>query len=171
VLSWNVRRIPGQRVTFSEIGKDVRNAITTTSAARGSVRFRPADGPAGRRRIVALVQQSGRPRVNLTAGSYRAPGMLKPGKPRKLELKRKRSRLVVSWRAKPRGFRHAVHVKLSDGTRRVQIVGANRSSYTLKGVSRRVGAKVTVTGLTRLNSKGPKATATVKPVRRRPRGA
>jgi hypothetical protein len=28
-----------------------------------------------------------------------------------------------------------------------------------------------VTGLTRLNSKGPKAHARVKPVRRRPRGA
>ena len=45
VLSWNMRRIPGQRVTFAEIGKDVRNAITTTKAVRGSVRFRPADGP------------------------------------------------------------------------------------------------------------------------------
>ncbi len=171
VLSWNVRRIPGQRVTFSEVGKDVRNAITTTTAARGSVRFRPADGPAGRRKIVAMVQQGGRPRVNLTAGSYRAPGMLKPGKPRKLELKRKRSRLVVSWRPKPRGFRHALHFKLSDGRRLVRIVGANRRSYTLKGVPRRVRATVTVTGLTRLNSKGPKARASVKPVRRRPRGA
>ena len=171
VLSWNARRIPGQRVTFSEVGKDVRNAITTTTAARGSVRFRPAGGPAGRRKIVAMVQQGGRPRVNLTAGSYRAPGMLKPGKPRKLELRRKRSRLVVSWRPKPRGFRHAVHFKLSDGRRLVRIVGANRRSYTLKGVPRRMRATVTVTGLTRLNSKGPKARASVKPVRRRARGA
>lgn len=171
VLSWNVRRIPGQRVTFSEVGKDVRNAIRTTAAARGSVRFRPADGPAGRRKIVAMVQQDGRPRVNLTAGSYRAPGMLRPGKPRKLELTRKRTRLVVSWRPKPRGFRHALHFKLSDGRRLVRIVGANRRSYTLKGVSRRMRATVTVTGLTRLNGKGPKARASVKPARRRPRRA
>jgi hypothetical protein len=166
-LSWNVRRIAGQRVTFAEVGKDVRNAITTTKTARGSVRFRPADGPAGRRKIIAMVQQGGQPRANLTAGSYRAPGMLKPGKPRKLTIKRSRSRLVVSWRPKPRGFRHALHFKLSDGRRVVRVVGAKRRSYTLKGVPRRVRATVTVTGLTAANGKGPKARASIKP--RRPR--
>ena len=77
----------------------------------------------------------------------------------------------MSWRPKPRGFRHAVHFKLSDGRRIVRIVGANRRSYTLRGVPRRVRATVTVTGLTRLNGKGPKARASAGPVRRRPRGA
>ncbi len=171
VLSWNARDIAGQRITFAEVGKDVRNAITTTKTARGSVRFRPADGPAGRRKIIAMVQQDGRPRTNLTAGSYRAPGMLKPGKPRNLTVKRSRSRLVVSWRPKPRGFKHAVRFSLSDGRRIVRIVGAKRHTYTLKGVPRRARAKVTVMGLTRLNSKGPAARASVKPARRRPRGA
>jgi hypothetical protein len=171
VLSWNARDIAGQRITFAEVGKDVRNAITTTKTARGSVRFRPADGPAGRRKIIAMVQQDGRPRTNLTAGSYRAPGMLKPGKPRNLTVKRSRSRLVVSWRPKPRGFRHAVRFSLSDGRQIVRIVGAKRHTYTLKGVPRRARAKVTVMGLTRLNSKGPAARVSVKPARRRARGA
>jgi hypothetical protein len=171
VLSWNARDIAGQRITFAEVGKDVRNAITTTKTARGSVRFRPADGPAGRRKIIAMVQQDGRPRTNLTAGSYRAPGMLKPGKPRNLTVKRSRSRLVVSWRPKPRGFKHALRFSLSDGRQIVRIVGAKRHTYTLKGVPRRARAKVTVMGLTRLNSKGPAARVSVKPARRRARGA
>ena len=162
VLSWNARRIPGQRVTFAEIGKDVRNAITTTETVRGSVRFRPAAGPAGRRRIVALVQQNDLPRTTLTAGSYRAPGTLRPGRPRALKAQRKRSRLVVSWRPRPAGFRHAVYFRLSDGRRLVRVVGAKRRRVVLKGVPRRVSARVKVLGLGHANGKGPAARVSVK---------
>ncbi len=162
VLSWNLKPISGQRVTFVEIGKDVRNAITTTNAPNGSVRFRPADGPAGKRRIVAMVEQGGRPRRNETAGSYRAPGMAKPGKPRKLKIKRSGSRLVVTWQPNPRGFRHALRFALSDGTQQVQVVPAKRRSFTLRGVPRSVKATVTVTGLTKANGKGPSARAALK---------
>jgi hypothetical protein len=162
VLSWRERRIPGQRVTFAEIGKDVRNAITTTSEVRGSVRFKPAAGPAGRRRIVALVEQSGLPRTTLTAGSYRAPGTLRPGRPRALKAQRKRSRLVVSWRPRPAGFRHAVYFRLSDGRRLVKVVGAKRRRLVLKGVPRRVSARIKVLGLGHANGKGPAARVSVK---------
>ena len=166
VLSWNMRRIPGQRVTFAEIGKDVRNAIATTKGVRGSVRFRPADGPAGRRRIVALVEQNGLPRTTLTAGSYRAPGTLRPGRPRALRAQRKRSRLVVSWRPRPSGFRHAVHFRLSDGRRLVRVVATKRRRVVLKGVPRRVSARVKVQGLGHANGKGPAARVSVKRRRR-----
>jgi hypothetical protein len=162
VLSWRVRRIRGQRVTFAEVGRDVRNAIVSTTAARGSVRFRPADGPAGRRSIVALVEQDGQPRTTLTAGSYRAPGPLKPGKPRGLRMRRSGSRLVVSWRPSPPGFRHALYFQLGDGRRLVRIAAARARSYTLKGVPRSVGAKVKVLGLTRVDAKGPSASASIR---------
>jgi hypothetical protein len=165
VLSWRIRRIPGQRVTFAEIGKDVRNAITTTKAVRGSMRFRLADGPAGRRRIVALVQQNGLPRTTLTAGSYRAPGTLHPGRPRALKAQRKGTRLVVSWRPRPAGFRHAVYFRLSDGRRIVRVVGTKRRRVVLKGVPRRVSARINVMGLGNANGKGPAASPS--PARRR----
>lgn len=166
VLSWKVRRLSGQRVTFAEIGKDVRNAITTTNAVRGSARFKPADGPAGRRRIVALVEQNGLPRTTLTAGSYRAPGTLRPGRPRALKAQRKRSRLVVSWRPRPSGFRHAVYFRLSDGRRLVRVVGAKRRRVVLKSVARRVTARIKVLGLGHANGKGPAAHVSVKWPRR-----
>lgn len=166
VLSWNARRIPGQRVTFAEIGRGVRNAIATTKAVRGTARFKIADGPAGRRRIVALVEQNGMPRTTLTAGSYRAPGTLRPGRPRALKAKRKRSRLVVSWRPRPSGFRHAVYFRLSDGRRLVRVVGAKRRRVVLKGVPRRVSARIKVQGLGHANGKGPAARVSVKRQRR-----
>lgn len=167
VLSWNLRRIPGQRVTFAEIGKNVRNAIRTTSSARGSVRFRPADGPAGKRSIVAIVEQGGQPRTTLRAGSYRAPGPPKPAKPRSLQLVRRGSRLTVSWRPRSPGLRHAVYLQVGDGRRVAQVLDRKRRSYTLKGVSSRVGAKVKVVALTAGNAKGPPATRSIKPRRAR----
>jgi hypothetical protein len=166
VLSWKVRRIPGQRVTFAEIGKDVRNAITSTKTGRGSVHFKPADGPRGSRRLVALVEQHGLPRSTLTAGSYRAPGTLRPGRPRALKAQRKRTRIVVSWRPRPSGFRHAVYFRLSDGRRLVKVVGAKRRRVVLRGVPRRVSARIKVLGLGHANGKGPVARVAVKRVRR-----
>jgi hypothetical protein len=162
VLSWTLRRIPGQRVTFAEVGKDVKDGITTTTTKRGSVRFRPADGPAGKRSIVALIEQDGQPRTNLTVGSYRAPGPPKPGKPRNVKIVRKGSRLTVSWRPNPSGFRHAVYFQLGDKRRIVQVLSAKRRSYTLKGVSSKTSAKVKVTGLTAANGKGPSTSASIK---------
>jgi hypothetical protein len=166
VLTWKVPRITGQRVTFVESGKDVRSVITKTTAARGAVHFRPADGPAGRRKIIAMIEQNGVPRTNVTAGSYRAPGMLKPGKPRKLKITRRGSRLVVSWIPNPARFRHAVYLRLTDKRQLVQVVSASRRSFTLKGVRSNVGAKVTVMGLTAANGKGPSARASIKAKRR-----
>jgi len=164
-----LRRIPGQRVTFAESGRDVRNAIFSTSAGKGLRRFRPGDGPAGRRRIIAMIQQSGVPRTTLTAGSYRAPGMPKPRKPRKLKLQRRGSGLVVTWVPNPARFRHALYFRLSDGRRRVAVTRAGRSRFTLKRFPRKVAARVSVMGLTAANGKGPAARASIKAGKRRGR--
>ena len=79
-LSWRLRPIPGQKVQFAEYGTDVRHLITTTAKASGRVRFTPQTGPAGRRRIVAIVEQYGLPRATLTLASFRAPGPPRPAR-------------------------------------------------------------------------------------------
>ena len=52
----------------------MRHLITTTSAATGKVRFAPQAGPAGRRTIVAIVEQYGLPRKTIKVTSFRALG-------------------------------------------------------------------------------------------------
>jgi hypothetical protein len=163
VLRWRLRPIPGQRVTFAEVGTDVRKAITATTRGSGTFRFHPADGPAGVRRIVALVEQNGRPRVDIDAGSYRAPGPLRPGRPIQLRIVRRGTSLVVSWRSRLAGFGHALHFSLTDNRRGLLMAPARRNSLTLKGVPRAVGAKVEVYEITKLNAKGPAAKGSIKP--------
>ena len=140
-------------------GRD--KVIATVRAARGQARFRPADGPAGRRRIVALVEQNRLLRKAVAAGSYVAPARPRPARPRNLRLARRGTRLVASWRAPRAGFRHAVHFKLGDGRQVLQIAGARARSLTLRGVAARYGARVTVAGLTKANGRGPSARASI----------
>jgi hypothetical protein len=162
VLKWKLRPISGQRVTFAEIGKDVRNVITKTSAGSGTVKFRPADGPAGVRRIVALVEQNGRPRVDLEAGSYRAPGPLRPGRPTRARIVRRGSSLVVSWQPHPAGFLHVVYLSRTDGQRLVLLAPMRRKSVLVRGVPKTVGASARIFGVTTLNARGPAAQASIK---------
>lgn len=162
VLSWRLTRIAGQKVVFVESGKDVRRVIRTTRAARGRVVFTPARGSGGTRKVVALVQQRGRPRATLTVARFRAASAATPGKPRKLKLTRKGTRVTIAWRAPRAGFRHALHLTLSDGRQLVRLVAAKRRTTVLTGVAAGTAVKVTVRGLTPGNAKGPAASASLK---------
>ena len=154
-LHWTLRPIAGQRVRFVEEGRDVRNVIATTRARRGQASFRPADGPRGRRRIVALVEQNGLPRKRIAAGSYVAPPPPRPGRPRHARIARHGNVLIVSWRAPVAGFRHAVYLRLGDGRRLVRIARAGSRSVKVAGVAPGYGAAATISGLTHANGSGP----------------
>jgi hypothetical protein len=161
MLRWRLRPIAGQRVQFVEEGKGVNNVIATSSAATGQASFRPTEGPAGKRKIVAMVEQNGLPRANLTVGAYRAPGRLHPARPRRLRIDRHGSRLVVSWDAPKQGFRHVAYLRRSDDVRQLQVIAAGRRSATFPAVKRGYGATITVTGLTHGNGKGPSASVKI----------
>lgn len=166
VLSWRLTRIPGQKVTFVESGTDVRRVIRTTSAARGRVTFTPARGSAGVRKVVASVQQGGRPRATLTVASFRAAAAATPARPRALKLTRTGTKVAVRWRAPRAGFRHAVHITLPDGRQLVRIIPAKAHTTVLTGIAATAAVKVTVRGLTPGNAKGPLASATLKAKRK-----
>ena len=170
VLRWRLRRIAGQRVTFVEVGQNLHKVIATTSAAGGQARFRPADGPAGRRKIVALVEQGRLLRRSVDAGSYLAPARLRPTRPRRVRLTRRGSRLVARWTAPHNGFRHLVYFSLGDGRRLLRIASTRARSVTLRGVAPRFGATVTVAGLTHANGRGPSARASIRGSTPRPAG-
>ncbi len=160
-LHWRLRPIAGQRVQFVEEGKGVDNVIATSSAATGQKGFRPAEGPAGKRKIVAMVEQNGLPRTNLTVGSYHAPGPLRPARPQHLRVKRHGSRLTVVWSEPKQGFRHVAYLRRSDDVRQLQVLAAGRHSATFPAMKRGYGATIAVTGLTHGNGKGPSASVKI----------
>lgn len=154
-LSWRARPIAGQLVRFVEASRTVRRVIAATRRSSGRLAFTPADGPGGRRAIIALVEQDGLPRASIAAGSYRAPPPARPTRPRRARIARRGTSLTVSWQAARRGFRHAVHLRIGDGRSLVRVVARGRRSLTVRGVAPAYGATATITGLTRLNGRGP----------------
>jgi hypothetical protein len=161
-LSWHLRPIAQQKVQFAEYGNDVRHLIGTTSKASGKIRFTPQAGPAGRRTIVAIVDQFGLPRKTITVASFHSAGPPKPGKVKKLKLTRKQGSIVVSWKAPGPAWSHAVYADLSDGRKLLLVVPAKATSARFPGISKTIGATVRVTGLTATGGKGPAVTAKLR---------
>ncbi|HEY6889644.1 MAG TPA: hypothetical protein VI300_17735 [Solirubrobacter sp.] len=81
-VAYRIPRVKGQTVTFEERGRGVAHVLgTVRGGGRGTLRFTPADGAGGTRRIVATVVQDGLPRKRMTVATYKAPARGKPGVP------------------------------------------------------------------------------------------
>jgi hypothetical protein len=73
-LAWKIARLPGQKVTFVEEAPGVDHVLASSvSAHSGRVAFTPADGPAGKRGIFAVVTQNGLTRQTVRVATYTAP--------------------------------------------------------------------------------------------------
>jgi hypothetical protein len=167
-LVYSLRRNPGQRVTFYETGPESFGRIGVAAGERGTLDFTAADGPRGRRTIEAQVESFGLPRAAVDVTTYSAPGPIKPGKPRKLRLRRRGSKLLVSWRQARYAKSYLVATKLKDG-RRIGIV-TKRTRAKLANVPGIDSGQVRVAGLTADNTHGKVAKAQLKAKPKRRRG-
>jgi hypothetical protein len=72
----------GQKVSFVERGVSAGTLIGAARGAEGRLRFTPGEGKAEGREIVALVEQDGQLRDEITVARYQAPGRRSPpGRP------------------------------------------------------------------------------------------
>src|SRR6201999_332442 len=104
-----------QKLKFEETGRGGEHTILTTAQASGSMRFRLADGPAGKRNLVAVVLEHGAQRQIVHAGTFQAP---KPQRPevRSLRVRRHGSTVSVTWVPKGASARYYdVQLKTSAG--------------------------------------------------------
>lgn len=165
-LTYRVRQIAGQTVTFIEAGRKTVGAIGTARDARGRVRFTPAAGPAGVRSVVAIVSENGIPRARIVVAHYRAPGPRRPARPSHLTVRRRGTTLLVNWRRVTAATRYSVYVRISDGRRLLRLVTTSRLRIPEVGTTR--SANVTVTAFDNARP-GAAATKTIRPVAKRPK--
>jgi hypothetical protein len=158
-LTYSVKQIAGQRVTFEERGGGVGRRIGTAKGKRGTIRFSPGAGRKGKRQIVALVESNGLPRENLVVASYRAPAPARPARPGGLTVKRRKSHATISWRAAARATRYLVRVTLPDGRRLLLFATSKKRRARIKGVGKGDRLTVSVAGLRPDGSAGPAAKA------------
>jgi hypothetical protein len=154
-------------VHFEEIGTGVGRRLGTAKGSRGTLRFSPGDGPRGKRRIVALVEQSGNPRENIDVASYTAPAPARPARPAGLKATRKGSRVTVTWRPARRAARYLVRAKLSDGRNLLFFATSKRRSVRISGIASGTTARITVAGLKPDGTAGPAGTVKLAKKRKR----
>ena len=85
-LHYAVTRRPGLSVAFAEQGGRVFRMIGTARGSKGTLRFAPAVGAAGRRSIYAIVTESGVPRERVKVAGYTAPAPARPGRVKGLRV-------------------------------------------------------------------------------------
>jgi hypothetical protein len=139
-LTFRARRIGGQRIDFYEVGNGVGRRIRSTRATHGRIRFTPADGPAGRRSVVAAFVQNGLVRGTLPVASFNAPGARRPGRVRHVRIRRRGTRAIVTWSRAARAGRYEIHVHVGDGRSLLYVRRARHLA-----ISRAAHHKVTVT--------------------------
>lgn len=152
-LRWSLKPVAGQSVELVERAGRTSQSLGTVTEASGRLRFRPATGPAGRRRIVAVVSQDGAPRAELTVATYDAPGPLRPPAPERLRIKRTATRAVATWSDVPRAASWRVVATASDGRRWAMPLTARR--LVLPSVFRHKSVTVTVRGVSAEQVLGP----------------
>jgi hypothetical protein len=148
----------GLKTTFFEQGPMGAHQLGVAKGKRGTIKFSPANGPRGKRTIEAVVERNGVPRLRKSVATYVAPGPVRPGRVKKLTVKRSGHTVLVAWHKATGVNAYAVRIDLSDGRRVLRVTRALK--VTLKGAPRRGHVTVTVVARSRAGRAGQAAKVT-----------
>jgi hypothetical protein len=156
-LRYTLHPRPGLTVAFAELGSQVAHVIGTAHGAHGTLAFTSADGPAGTRRIVALITQDGLPRPRVVLTNYRAPGPLRPGRVHGLRVNLRGHTLTVTFGPASDARGYEIRVTSTDGKHRLLLASATHRSARLGGLGPGAQATVSVTAIAANGRPGPSA--------------
>jgi hypothetical protein len=71
VLRWRGKGVAGHVLRFREVGGGVNRLLGTGRKNRGRLRFKPAAGAKGPRRIIAVAERGGVPRTTLRVARFK----------------------------------------------------------------------------------------------------
>lgn len=163
VLRYRVTPEAGQRIRFVEQGARTYTELGAAEGRTGAIRFAPAPGGRGRRRIVAYIDQDGVTVDRRDVARYAAPDDALPAKPQRVRVKRRRDAITVNWR-RARGVKsYGVVVQMSNRRRIFRVV--NRPRLTVRGFHRLARGQVSVQSLRAGERSSRPATARIKAVK------
>jgi len=125
-LAYRIEPAAGQKVTFVERGARTYRVLGEARGRSGRLRFTPADGRPGTRRIEALVERGGVQTATVAVARYTAPAARRPARPRGLRVTRRGGRLVARWRPVAGAARYAVVVEAAGRPRTLRLTRRTR---------------------------------------------
>jgi hypothetical protein len=157
ILGYSYSPTPGQKITFVERGERALKVLGVAKPGRceervegerkvacGQLRFAPASGPAGKRDIIARIEQDGAPREEIKVASYTAPKERVPAKPKLVRARRAGNAVLVRWASVPGAVSYNAVVRTSDG-RRLSFSPENaKKPIRIAGVGRDITVRVSL---------------------------
>jgi hypothetical protein len=161
VLEYTSSKLGNRTVELFERAGGAFSRIGPAAGPRGTIRFTPAAGPAGRRNIVALVSLDGVPSGERVVGSYANHGQGGLGRPARLRVTRGFSTLGAGWDSVAGAARYVVRVQLDDGRQLTFVRPPGKRTVRVAGLRPATTGTVTVQALGADGRRGPLATAPV----------
>jgi hypothetical protein len=149
-------------VTLVEQTGRLLHVIGMAHGGSGAISFRPANGPAGRRQIVAQITNNGLPFSNDALGSYIAPPPPRPGRAAKLRVHVGRQAFTYSFAPPPNATRILIEIAATDGRHLERTASATTRGGSVPVRGRGDGVTITVIGLAPDGSRGPAASASAR---------
>jgi hypothetical protein len=149
-------------VRLLERGATVMHVVGSASKANGTIRFRPAFGPAGRRSLVAEISNNGVPLETETLASFVVPRPPRAGRARGLRVGASRRAFRYSYRSPANAAHVMVRIVASDGRHLERVVASTKRTGSVPVIGFRDRVTVTVIGLAADGSRGPAVSVTAK---------
>jgi hypothetical protein len=128
-LTYTDTPAPGRTITFVERGARTYHLIGVARSRHGKIRFRLDDARAGRRQIIAQVDENGIQTASMVIARYSAPGPERPAPPKRLQVTHAAYALTARWSPVPGAVEYEVLVRSSDGGREMQVVRGRSASF------------------------------------------
>lgn len=154
----------GMKLALEEEGKDVQQTLASDvrpgrcppEAERSpggqavkcaELRFTPAEGPGGERKIFAAVSRDGVPVSREFIATFRTRGWTTPARPARLVLSRKGRTVTVAWTSAAHTSRYSVSVVAGDGQQLGFDLPSRCRAVRVTGVASGARVKAAVTGV------------------------
>lgn len=135
-----VSKVSGRTCPGAKRSPDGRTVLCHT------VDFRPAAGPGGTRKIVAVVERDGLPLTQKTVATFTAPKQQRPATPRRLRMVRFAKWVVAAWDKDASADRYSVAVTTGSGQKYGRLLPAGCKSIALP-IASGEAVKVSVAGV------------------------
>jgi hypothetical protein len=159
VLHYHAKLPPNVTISFAEQTGRLFHVIGKATGASGSIPFTPALGAAGRRSIVALIDNDGLPLSRKVVASYVAPGPPHPQRPRRVQVRTGARAFTVSFTPPAGAVRTLIRIVATDGRRLQQVVSLRTRRLSVPVIGFKDGITVTVAGLGADGHAGPSGIA------------
>ena len=147
-------------ITFAETGNGFSRMIGAARGGHGTLSFRPAALPAGRRTVVAQITNNGLPYRTVTVGSFVQPRPARPSRARRLAVKATAHTFNYRFSAPANASKTLITIATSDGRHLQQIVPSSVRSGSVPVIGFSDSLTVTVTGIGADGRRGPPRSAT-----------